>query len=320
MATIDGQEGDLDAVRVFAEVVKTGGFTAAAKALGLPKSSVSRRVAALEERLGTRLLQRTTRRVSLTDVGEVYYARAARALDELRDAESALSDLRDAPRGVLRLTAPFDFGQDLLSGLLAAYRRAYPQVSLVVDLDNRRVDMVAEGYDLAIRASAQLDDSSLVARKLITAEMRLFASAEYLQAHGTPTRPEQLREHELLLFRAPRLHGKLELHRIAQPDQPEQRTEVEIKGWLSGSDFAFLRRAMLDGMGIAMLPTFTCSGDVKEGAVRRVLPEHHAGLSSLYAVYPSARYLAPKVRAFVELAAAQLGALASGEAALRHAG
>jgi DNA-binding transcriptional LysR family regulator len=305
MATIHGHEGDLDAVRVFAEVVKTGGFTAASKALGLPKSTVSRRVSALEERLGTRLLQRTTRRVSLTDVGEVYYARAARALEELREAEAALSDLQDAPRGVLRLSAPVDIGQDMLVAVIAAYRREYPEVSLVVELENRRVDIVAEGYDLAIRASAQLDDSSLVARKLITAEMRLFASAEYLAKHGTPKRPEALREHELLLLGAPRLHARLGLHR------GEERTDVEISGWLSSTDIGFLRRAMADGLGIASLPTFACSRDVAHGSVVRVLPEHHAGLASLYAVYPSARFLAPKVRAFVELAARQLGALAT---------
>ena len=263
-------------------------------------------MSALEERLGTRLLQRTTRRVSLTDVGEVYYARAARALDELRDAESALSDLRDAPRGVLRLSAPVDIGHDLLTGMLAAYRRAYPEVSVVVELDNRRVDLVAEGYDLAIRASAQLDDSSLVARKLTSAETQLFASTEYLAAHGTPVRPEDLRRHELLLFRAPRLRSKPELH------HGDERTEVEVTGWLSSTDFVFLRRAMLEGLGIAALPTFACSRDVASGSVRRVLPEHHAGSSSLYAVYPSARYLAPKVRAFVELAAAQFSALGTG--------
>jgi len=306
MATMNGQDGgELDGVRVFAEVVKAGGFTAAARALGLPKSTVSRRVSALEERLGTRLLQRTTRRVSLTDVGEVYYARADRALAELRDAEAALSDLRDAPRGVLRLSAPVDIGHDLLSGVVAAYRRAYPEVSVVVELENRRVDLVAEGYDLAIRASAQLDDSSLVARKLASAEMRLFASTAYLAAHGTPEQPEDLPQHALLLFRAPRLRSKLVLHRGAA------RTEVEVTGWLSSTDFGFLRRAMLEGLGIALLPTFTCSRDVAAGSVRRVLPEHQAGASSLYAVYPSARYLAPKVRAFVELAAAQFAALAT---------
>lgn len=314
MATMNGQEGDLDAVRVFAEVVKAGGFTAAARVLGLPKSTVSRRVSALEERLGTRLLQRTTRRVSLTDVGEVYYSRAARALDELRDAEDALADLRDAPRGVLRLSAPVDIGHDLLASLIAAYRRAHPEVSLVVELDNRRVDLVAEGYDLAIRASAQLDDSSLVARKLASAEMRLFASDEYLAQHGTPARPGDLGQHALLLFRAPRLHTALELH------QGAGRTSVEVKGWLSSTDIGFLRRAALEGLGIAALPTFACSGDVAHGALRRVLPEHHAGLSSLYAVYPSARYLAPKVRAFVELAAAQFAALSAGQSAPRRAG
>jgi DNA-binding transcriptional LysR family regulator len=314
MATIDGHEGDLDAVRVFAEVVSAGGFTAAARALGLPKSSVSRRVAALEARLGARLLQRTTRRVSLTDVGEVYYARAARALAELRDAEAALSDLQDAPRGVLRLTAPNDFGQDLLSGLSKVYRQTHPQVSLVVELDNRRVDLVAEGFDLAIRASAQLDDSSLVARKLITAEMRLFASCAYLAQHGTPAEPEDLRDHAMLLFRAPRLRSKLGLHR------GDQHSEVEIEGFLSGSDFGFLRRAVLEGLGIAMLPTFACTGDVKEGTVRRVLPAHHAGTASLYAVYPSARYLAPKVRSFVEVAAAHLGGLSGADESARRSG
>jgi len=318
MGTIQDGEvggGDLESVRVFAQVVKAGGFTAAARALGQPKSTISRRVSQLEARLGVRLLQRTTRKVSLTDVGEVYYARAERALGELSDAERALRDLRDAPRGVLRISAPSDVGHDLLPAIVAAYRSAYPEVGLVVDLDNRRVDLVAEGYDLALRASARLDDSALVARKLTTTEHRLFASREYLARRGVPERPEALSAHDVLLFRSPRLHARLRLRRNTPPPagaapNAQDAVDVDLQGPLSSSDLAFLRRAVLEGLGIAALPSFTCSLDLAGGRVQRVLPQWNTGSSSLYAVYPSARYLAPKVRTFVELAAQSLEAIA----------
>jgi DNA-binding transcriptional LysR family regulator len=291
---------DLDAVRVFVQVVQAGGFTAAARRLQMPKSTVSRRVSELETQLGARLLQRTTRSLALTDVGSAYFARVERALGELSDAERAVAQLHELPRGVLRMTAPSDFAQLFLSDIAAAYQRAYPEVSLVVDLDNRRADLVAEGYDLALRASARLDDSSLVARRLLTGTHALFASPGYLAQHGEPQTPSELQGHNLVLFRSEKLRERLKLQR------GNETTSVDVQGRLSSNDLGFVKRATLDGLGMGALPVFTACQELRGGLLRRVLPDHDLGTSAVFAVYPSARHLTPKVRTFIELAASYL--------------
>ena len=291
---------DLDAVRVFVQVVQAGGFSAAARRLDMPKSTVSRRVSELETQLGARLLQRTTRSLALTDVGSAYYARVERALIELSDAERAVTERSDTPRGVLRLSAPSDFAQLFLPEITAAYQREYPEVALVIDLDNRRADLVAEGYDLALRASARLDDSSLVARRLLSTAHALFATPGYLSAHGMPKSPSDLQDHELVLFRNEKLREKLKLSR------GNETTTVEVHGRLSTNDLAFMKRAVLEGLGIGELPLFTVARELHSGELQRVLPEHETATSGLYAVYPSARHLTPKVRTFIELTSNRL--------------
>lgn len=303
MGTAENTVGsaDLDAVRVFVQVVQAGGFSAAARRLNMPKSTVSRRVAELESQLGARLLQRTTRSLALTDVGAAYYARVERALSELSDAERAVAELHDTPRGVLHVSAPVDLAHLMLVDIAAAYQRTYPQVSLVLDVDNRRVDVVADGYDLALRASARLDDSSLVARRLLTTTHALIASSAYIAQRGEPREPADLTAHELVLFRNEKLHERLKLQR-----ENGQSETVEVHGRLSSNDLGFVKRAALDGLGIAALPLFSCCEELREGRLKRVLPQHDLGTSNLYAVYPSARHLTPKVRAFIELTAEHL--------------
>jgi DNA-binding transcriptional LysR family regulator len=302
MGTTDATVGsaDLDAVRVFVQVVQAGGFTAAARRLDMPKSTVSRRVSELESQLGARLLQRTTRSLALTDVGSAYFARVERALSELSDAERAVAELNDAPRGVLRMTAPTDFAHLFLSEIAASYQRAYPEVALIVDLENRRADLVAEGYDLALRGSARLDDSSLVARRLLAGVHALFASPAYLEQRGEPRAPSDLQDHALVLFRNEKLRERLKLTRGSET------TSVEVRGRLSSNDLGFVKRAALDGLGIGALPLFTTCRELLGGALQRVLPDYDLGPSGVYAVYPSARHLTPKVRTFIELAAAHL--------------
>lgn len=291
---------DLDAVRVFVQVVQAGGFSAAARRLDMPKSTVSRRVAELETQLGARLLQRTTRSLALTDVGAAYYARVERALSELSDAERAVAQLHDAPRGVLHVSVPPDLAHLMMAEVAGAYQRAYPEVSLVLDVDNRRVDVVADGYDLALRATAKLDDSSLVARRLFSTTHALMASASYLAKHGEPHEPGQLAEHELVLFRNEKLHERLKLLRDGESET------VDVHGRLSSNDLGFVKRAALEGLGIAALPLFSVCEDLRAGRLKRVLPRHDLGTSGLYAVYPSARHVTPKVRTFIELTAEYL--------------
>ena len=172
--------------------------------------------------------------------------------------------------------------------------------ALVLDLDNRRADLVAEGYDLALRASARLDDSSLVARRLLTSGHGLFASPAYLAQHGELEQPSALGEHALLLFRSEKLRERIKLHR------GDETTSVDVRGRLSTNDLGFMKQAILDGLGIGALPVFSTCVHLREGRLRRVLPDYDLGTSSVFAVYPSARHLTPKVRTFIELAAAQL--------------
>jgi DNA-binding transcriptional LysR family regulator len=285
----------LDDALVFTQVVRAGTLTAAARQLGLPKSTVSRRIAALEDRLGARLLQRTTRKLKLTDLGDLYFARAARGVDDIRDAERSVSDAHKAVQGRLKVTVPMDFAVDRMVALFVGFCRAYPDVELAVDPTNRVVDLVGEGYDVALRAGA-MTDSSLVARRLVTASRQLFASPKYLDGRGAPRTAEALRSHDVLVFAGDSNRMTLRL------EGPDGVQEVDVHGRLAVADHTVLRTAAALGLGIAVLPALAneCGG---EGKLVRVLPEHTAGHGQLFAVYPSARHLTSKVRAFVDFAA-----------------
>lgn len=295
----------LDDAFVFTQVVRSGTITAAARKLGLPKSTVSRRVAALEDRLGARLLQRTTRKLKLTDLGELYYTRAARGVDEIRDAERLVGDAQKSVQGSLRVTVPSDFAVDRMIELFVAFCRAYPEVTLAVDPTNRVVDLVSEGYDVALRAGS-LTDSSLVARQLVSASRQLFASPGYLAERGTPHTVEALRAHDFVVFAPDANTATLRL------EGPGGIEEIDVRGRLAVADHVALRTAAILGFGIAVLPALAdeCGGG---GKLVRVLPAHTAGRGQLFAVYPSARHLTPKVRAFVDFAAKHFGPLAESE-------
>src|SRR5690606_4946163 len=190
---------DLDRLAALVWVVDLGSFTKAAERLGIPKSTVSRRIASLEDDLGIRLLHRSTRKVTPTEAGRALYARASRAIAELEDAIRAVEDLGDVPRGELRVTAPVDFGVAVLAELSKEFLETYPEVSLTLELTNRMVDLVGEGFDAALRFGT-LADSSLVARKLTSSKLGFYASPEYLERAGTPTTLDDLERHELMVF------------------------------------------------------------------------------------------------------------------------
>lgn len=287
---------DLDAVLVFTRVAQLRSFSAAARQLGLPKSTVSRRVSGLERRLGARLLHRTTRRLNLTDVGELYFARCERVIADLEEAERAVLELQTVPRGLLRVTTPVDFGLDVPARLIAAFQLAYPQVQVLVTATNARVDLIADGFDVALRAG-NLPDSSLVARKLFGTHSGLYASPDYLARRGAPARPRELVEHDCIVFGRDRLQTSWRLR------GPEGEIEVDITGRFGCNDFNFARGAAIGGMGIARLPEFGCSEHERTGQLVRVLPAYVSDGGSLYAVYPSQRHLTAKVRAFVDFAA-----------------
>jgi len=280
---------DLALVPAFVEVVRQGSFTAAATELELPKSTVSRRVSRLESQLGVQLLLRTTRQLRLTEAGEGFYARVARVLEGVEEAARALAEEREVPRGVLRISVPPDF--ERLPELVTSFVARYPEVRVEVSAAARFVDLVAEGYDLAIRAG-QLDDSSLIARRLSGVEMQLFASHEYLERRGTPESVEALADHDFVLFR-PR-HG-VNTFALEGPDGQER---IEVTGPVAADDLLFIRGAVLAGAGIGMLPRYIFGAERER--VVRLLPAHcvvSAG-ASVHLVYPAARHVPARVRAF----------------------
>jgi DNA-binding transcriptional LysR family regulator len=279
---------DLNRVAVFVRVVEEQGFTAAAKALGLPKSSVSRGVGLLEAELGVRLLQRSTRRVSLTEAGGAFYERASRGLAGVEEAAAAVADMQGALRGPIRMTAPVDAGERLLAMPLARFVRRHPKVHVELVLTGRVVDLVEEGFDLALRAGL-LRDGSLGARKLGESEGGVFASPRYLAKRGTPAQVEDLARHRCVLFRPTR--GRA-IWALAGPAGEER---VEVSGPLGADDLSFVRRSLLAGVGLGLLPAFVCAHDVERGRLERVLPAYRAFSAPLHLVYPSARYVPRRV-------------------------
>lgn len=296
VATKNGSNGrgkvrppeDLNDVVALVRVVEAGSFTGAAAQLGLPKSAVSRRVARLEEALGVRLLQRTTRSLHLTDAGVAYHARAAGALAALGEARDVATEATGEPRGTVRLTAPSDLGGGVVAEVLARFGREYPKVCVDVELTGRLVDLVAEGFDLAIRAG-QLRDSSLVARRLGEAHQVLVASPEYIKRRGAPKTVAELAKHECILWRSRQGEAKWTL------EGPRGAETVVVRGSLAGDDFTFVRAVAAQGGGIGLVPVPGTVPDFESGRLVPVLPEFHGPSSPVHLVYPSARFLPQRV-------------------------
>ena len=237
---------DLNHVAVFARVVELESFTAAAKQLGLPKSSVSRTVTRLEEELGVRLLQRTTRKLHLTEAGQAYFERARVALSGLEEAASAATNMSAEPRGTVRLSAPADIGVLNLADVVARFVRKFPLVHVELSFSSRYVDLVAEGFDLALRAG-KLSDSTLIARRIGSDSLGIFASANYLRKRGRPKSLAELAQHDCVLFRGK--NGKCEW-RLTGPDGEER---VTVRGPVNADEMAFVQQAVAAGLGIAVV-------------------------------------------------------------------
>ncbi len=288
----DNRIRDLNELAVFTYVVEHGGFTAAAEATQLPKSNISRRIASLEERLGVRLLERTTRKVHVTEIGDIYYRHCRRMLDEADDADLYVEQAMEIPRGTLRVSATVNVGQHLLAPMAAEFMAQYPEVQFELVWTNRLIDVIDEGFDLTIRIGA-LQDSSLVARRLGQWRLFLYASAEYLKARGTPQNPEDLQDHDCLVMSDMRGSNQWTL---STGDITEQ---VVINPRASVNDFDTLRRMVADGGGIAILPSYMHFGDYQNRLVR-VLDDWTGRLTELHAIFPSRRGATPKVRAFLD--------------------
>lgn len=276
---------DLNLLSLFTVVAETDSFSAAASKLGLRRSSISRGVAALERSLGVQLFSRTTRHVALTTAGKALYAKVAPQLVALKDALGTLPEREEQPSGELRLTAPTDIGDVVLPGILAGFTLRYPGVRVDVRLTNRVVDLVAEGFDVALRiASGKLADSSLVAKRLSELELQVFGSPEYLSRAGMPRAPSELAEHTWVSFRGAKTPSRLQLHKA--------------KTSILGDDILFIHESVRAGVGLGVLPTFLTQKDVAAGTLLRVLPRVCIQSGVLYLVHPPSQHVPRKISAF----------------------
>jgi DNA-binding transcriptional LysR family regulator len=280
---------DLNEIVVFARVAQTGSFTTAAAELGMPKSTVSRKIGDLEARLKSRLLQRTTRKLSLTDVGRTYYDYCARIVSEIEDAERAVSSLQEAPRGLLRVTA--GTSSAFLGPIVADFLKRYPEVRLELSCSGRIVDLIEERFDLGIRAGS-LADSTLVARNLGTVKWFFVATPAYLKKRGRPKSPDDLKEHDCLLFGTVSSGLRLE--------SGDRSAQVSLSPRMLVNDMDILRECAMSALGIALLPAFQCVEDLRGAKLERVLRDWNVPPTPIHVVYPTARHVSPKVKAFVD--------------------
>ncbi|OUM38584.1 LysR family transcriptional regulator [Pseudomonas putida] len=278
-------------MRIFAQVMEAGSFTAAADRLGMSKQSVSRRLMQLEERLGVRLLNRSTRRLDATPLGQHYYQSALRLLGEVQQVEHDISGQAQALRGTLRLSAPLSFAMSHLGCLLTEFLQLHPQVDVEVDLSDRAVDLIGEGYDLALRIGA-LEDSSLIARRIASVERVYCASPAYLQARGVPVKPEELAGHDCL----PYGHSRQVQWQFRQGGKAQA---IQVTGRMRANNGELLRDAAIAGMGVTYLPTFIVGQALADGRLVAVLEESTPPALQLSAVYPRHRQVARPVQGFV---------------------
>ena len=279
---------DYNRVALFVRVVRAGSFTGAGHSVGLPKSSISRSVSQLETELGVRLLQRTTRKLSLTDAGQAYFDAVQSAVSGLDEADAAVRELGAEPRGRVRITAPPDTGAFDLAGLIARCSRKYPAIRLELSLSSRMVDLVAEGFDLAIRAG-RLNDSSLVARRVGVTESAIFAAPAYLRRRGRPKTLADLSAHDWVLYRA---HDGRATVRLQGPDGERA---FEATGTLIADDLGFCLAAAEAGVGLVLMPVPVAVPAVRAGRLEHVMPGWTHGGNALWVVTPSARYLPARV-------------------------
>lgn len=282
------------AMIVFAQVVDSRSFSAAAVRLGLSKSAVSKQIAKLEDRLGARLLNRTTRTLSPTDAGQDFYERCLRVVREVEEAERAITHLSAEPRGLLRLSAPASFGREYLAPLVPEMLARWPELRIEALFEDRFVDVVAEGFDLVIRIT-RLQDSSLVARRIASCRRVVCAAPSYLERHGVPRTPAELLQHDCILYSYATDQNEWEFV------GPDGRLEtVRVDGRLRANNAEVTLAALLAGAGLALSPDFIVGPDIAAGRLVPLLTDYENPFGAIYAVWPHNRNLAPKVRAVVD--------------------
>lgn len=282
----------VQAMRVFVSVVDEGAFTRAAEFLEMSPQLVSKYVSRLEDHLGVRLLNRTTRRIHLTEAGATYYQRARQVLEDIEDMENELGDLQSEARGVLRISAPVSFSTHHVAPLLARFQQAHPAVTIDLQVNDRKVDVVEEGFDVALRIG-HLKDSSLIARRVVPIRLVYCASPDYLKQHGTPADLDDLGNHRFLRY------SYMEHSAPGMPPIPGA-AGLYSGGELVSNNGDVLVQAAIDGAGIVLQPTFIVGEAIKQGALERILVDQEPEAMALYAVYAHRQLLPSKVRLFID--------------------
>src|SRR5262245_9266948 len=284
---------DLNDIVVFTKVVETKSFTGAADALGLPKSTVSRKLAQLEERLGVRLVQRTTRKLALTEIGEAYYERCARIVADIAAAEQLVTDMQSTPRGRLRVTASVDFATRFLGEIVAEFLAQHPDINVELEGTDRVVDLIEDGFDLAVRFG-QMPESTLIARKLTAVSLILCASPAYLERRGPITHIEELDEHDHVLF------TPVSRNQTWTLVHGEQSYEFGRPARLASNNYGPVVDVARMGGGIALISEFMVTDEIRSGALVRVLPEWQTRPTDVHAVYPARQNIPPRLTLFLE--------------------
>ncbi|MDL5035408.1 LysR family transcriptional regulator [Comamonas resistens] len=289
----------LIALQVFHRVAERGSFAEAGRSLGLSPAAISKNIAELEAHVGARLIHRTTRRMALTEEGRLYLEHVTRALDALADADRALCPIKASPSGLLKVSAPMTFTLTQISSAIPAFLERYPELQLDLHLDDRRVDIVREGFDLAIRGSDRLEDSSLIARPLTAMSHVLCAAPGYFEKHGRPRTPADLKGLDPIRFS---LSGHADVWEFEQDGHMER---IAVNARYSVSSSLAVRDALRAGFGISLIPRPYVEEDLRTGRLQAALEDWSTVKTTLYAVYPSRQHMAPKLRALLDFLVAQ---------------
>ena len=285
-----------DGVVIFTQLINSGSFTATAEATGHSTSYISKEISKLETRLGVRLINRTTRSLSLTPEGKLYYEQCVQLV---QDGEQALGLMRQhdiTPRGTLSISCPVALSNNYLQPILSRFMTKYPQVELLLDLNDRKVDVIQEGFDVVIRATHQLDESSLICRKIMSGKAYTVASHAYVQQHGEPLHPDELKHHRCLCYT-----NLKQPTRWQYQDKAGQSFTVDVNATMMCNNSDMELAMALDGHGICRLPAFTMQSALAEGKLAILFPDYPQADVDVYVVYPSRKHLSPKVRAFIDM-------------------
>ncbi|MEH6449590.1 MAG: LysR family transcriptional regulator [Oleispira sp.] len=291
----------LDGMVIFVEVVNSGSFTKAALSSGHSTSYISKEINKLESRLGVRLMQRTTRSLSLTPEGDVYFQQCQQIIDDAEQAQNILSGGQAEPQGTLRISCPTSFAMARLQGVFSDFMTQHPKVNLEIDLNNRKVDMISEGFDIAIRASNQLDDSSLISRQIASGDRVLVAAPSYLKQFSTPTTVSELADHQAITY-----------SHIKQPDvwhfvnKQGKEEVVKVKNLIQTNSSELEISLCVAGHGLMLMPRFNLNGEIERGDLVELLTEYKHPTIHVYLVYPSRKNMSAKVRSFIDFTCAAL--------------